>query len=141
MSIYVIPAWSVYVDYRGPLISTNQSYKRTRTGILYKSTEAKTVQAAMALAAKRAMRDRIMLEGPIEILLDYWFANRRPDLDGCIKPTLDSLEGVVYQNDRQVVRLSVAKHVADFPKEVGFALTAHSVKESNLIRASLNGDT
>lgn len=41
-----------------------------------------------------------MLEGDVAVHMTIWYASRRPDLDESL--ILDLLQGVVYENDRQV---------------------------------------
>lgn len=38
---------------------------------------------------------------------------KRPDVDNCSKAILDSLNGVVYTDDKQIVELSVKKYYAN----------------------------
>ena len=39
----------------------------------------------------------------------------KPDLDNIAKIVLDSLNGLAYKDDRQVVSLKIEKHYADKP--------------------------
>lgn len=41
-----------------------------------------------------------MMTGDLKITLHIWYASRRPDLDESL--ILDLLQGVIYENDRQV---------------------------------------
>lgn len=41
--------------------------------------------------------------------------DRRPDLDNLIKLVLDGLNGVAYEDDRQIARISAAKIWAENP--------------------------
>ena len=118
---------SVYVDYRGPVVSTNAAYKKTRTGVFYMSQEGKAFKAALALEAKRAMRDRVPFNGPVSVMVDFWFKTHANDVDGPLKLVLDSLQGSVYPNDRQVVHVSATKHKADQERQVGLSLTVRAV--------------
>lgn len=61
--------------------------------------------------ARKAMRGRSSTDATVSVTIDIWFKTLRNDLDGPVKLILDSLEGVVYENDRQVVALSVYKHL------------------------------
>ena len=42
--------------------------------------------------------------------------DRKPDLDNLTKPFLDALQGVVFGNDSQIVRMVVEKHYSDRPR-------------------------
>ncbi len=118
---------SVYVDYRGPLVSTNAAYKKTRTGQFYMSPEGKAFKMALAFAARGAMQGRPPFAGPVSVMVDFWFRSAANDVDGPLKLVLDSLEGQVFTNDRQVVHVSAAKHISDEPKMVGLSLTVKQV--------------
>jgi Holliday junction resolvase RusA-like endonuclease len=41
-----------------------------------------------------------MIEGDVSVSIRIWYASRRPDLDESL--ILDLLQGVAYENDRQV---------------------------------------
>ena len=40
---------------------------------------------------------------------------KKPDIDNCIKVILDSLNGIAYKDDSQVVSLKIEKYYADKP--------------------------
>jgi Holliday junction resolvase RusA-like endonuclease len=42
-----------------------------------------------------------------DVWVEIRFGKMRADIDAYIKPLLDALQGVVYENDRQVKKLSV----------------------------------
>ena len=120
---------SVYVDVRCPLVATNQAYRRRggpRMG-MYLTPEGAAFKTQVSYAARRAMQGRPLLEGPVSVFVDFWFKTRANDVDGPLKLVLDSLQGHVYANDRQVVFVSAAKHLADDPKQVGLSLTVRAV--------------
>lgn len=124
-------AWRscVYVDYRGPVVSTNAAYRR-RGGArqrFFITDEGAAFKQGLALAARRAMRGRPLLAGPVSVLVDFWFRSHANDVDGPLKLVLDSLQGHVFANDRQVVFVSAAKHKADDPKQVGLSLTVSQI--------------
>jgi len=54
-----------------------------------------------------------MLTGGLSMKIDFCIAKgkREPDIDGILKLLLDSLEGVMYRNDKSVLFLQVAKHL------------------------------
>jgi Holliday junction resolvase RusA-like endonuclease len=117
----------VYVDYRGPIVSTNAAYRKNFRGGFYMSAEGKAFKNAIALHARRAMSGRSLIEGPVSVMVDFWFKTHANDVDGPLKLVLDSLQGHVYPNDRQVVHVSAAKHKADEDRQVGFSLTVKAI--------------
>jgi Holliday junction resolvase RusA-like endonuclease len=89
-------------------VGVNATY-RTGRGRWFKSPEAEAYRTALQLVAKRAMRGKAPMSGELEVRLLFAFATARNDIDGPIKSSLDALESVVYQNDRQVGALKVRK--------------------------------
>lgn len=63
---------------------------------LIKSQKALSYASAFKLQA-RAGR---LIEGDVAVHIKIWYASRRPDLDESL--ILDLLQGVAYENDRQV---------------------------------------
>jgi Holliday junction resolvase RusA-like endonuclease len=52
-----------------------------------------------------------MIEGPIKVLVHFYIlGNRSIDLDNLLKSLLDNLEGVVFENDSQIVEIVAYKH-------------------------------
>lgn len=119
----------LYVDYRGPVVSTNAAYRRRggpRMG-LYLTPEGAAFKAGLAHATRQAMRGRAPFTGPVQVLVDFWFKSHANDVDGPLKLVLDSLQGFAYANDRQVIYVSAGKHKADDPKQVGLVLTVNQI--------------
>lgn len=50
------------------------------------------------------------------MLTEEVYYNHKPDLDNLAKIILDSLNGIAFDDDRQVVRLEVAKFYSDRPR-------------------------
>ena len=57
--------------------------------------------------AQKIMRAPLACACEVEV---HFFARRTPDVDNCVKPFLDALQGVCYKNDNQVRRLIVEVH-------------------------------
>lgn len=52
------------------------------------------------------------LVGPLVATLTLYFGdNRKRDVDAYIKILLDSMEGIVYENDHQIGELHVYRHI------------------------------
>ena len=64
---------------------------------LIKSSKALSYASAFKLQAKPAAK---LLDGDVAVHIKIWYASRRPDLDESL--ILDLLQGVAYENDRQV---------------------------------------
>ena len=101
-------------------------------------TEAgKTFKEVVAFEAKRGMKGHKRLEGQVSVMMDFWFASARSDIDGPVKLVLDSLNGIVWKDDQQVVELSVGKHKATKKGDVGVAMTVSPVLVEARERKSL----
>jgi len=50
------------------------------------------------------------------MLTERVYYNHKPDLDNLAKIILDSLNGIAFDDDRQVVRLEVSKFYSDRPR-------------------------
>lgn len=91
-------------------ISTNR-YWRTFRGITTVSREAKAYKAEVARIAQAS--GCLKLSGDVGIHITLYpkanqdgSANKRVlDLDNCLKVVLDALQGVAYDNDRQVKQI------------------------------------
>ena len=66
-------------------------------GKKWKELISKTMKDAMTAGGFKAPHD-----GPVEVEIRSYFPTLRGDCDGPIKPILDSLQGVVINNDSQV---------------------------------------
>lgn len=98
-----------------------------------KSKDWKLLVAAMA---QRYALDPI-LKGPLYVDLTFGFTKpaserkgaiyraKKPDIDNLVKAVLDGLDGVLYQGDQQIVRLSACKVYTDKP---GVMITVMEVK-------------
>lgn len=51
------------------------------------------------------------LKGDITLNVLFYFKDNRKDIDGCLKALLDSIEGIMYENDRQITELHVFKEI------------------------------
>jgi Holliday junction resolvase RusA-like endonuclease len=52
-----------------------------------------------------------MIEGPIKVVVHFFIMGTRSiDLDNLLKSLLDNLEGVVFENDSQIVEIVAYKH-------------------------------
>jgi len=97
-------------------ISVNRAYRNFR-GMTVKSKEAHEYQSTIkAIAYSEGYREP--LEGPIHVEMSYH--PRRPkkyaggpvrslDLDNVLKVAVDSLNGVAWQDDKQITHLSICK--------------------------------
>ena len=101
--------------------------RSTKSGRHYTPATTVAYERKVTEAAKAAMGDLEPLEGPLEVILAAWLAppkktkglasrpTKKPDADNISKIILDPLNGLVFGDDAQVVRLVVTKWWGDQP--------------------------
>jgi len=95
----------------------NHTYIPTRKG-MRKSEEAKAWQTYSGITATQTLRKNSLesdLKGKYALSITYYLKRDR-DIDGSLKLLLDSLQGIVYENDSQVVKLIVEKWKSNNPR-------------------------
>lgn len=112
------------VRINGRPISTNEAYapvafkmkgssrwiariRLTKEGETWRETIRMKVLAARSHAVPHWRTDG----KSYEVLITYDFASPMNDIDGPIKLTLDALQQVVYDNDRQIQHLDITRRV------------------------------
>ena len=93
-----------------------QSTRFDGNGHAHTSPRVKAWQTQVAIRAIEAMRGREPITGPVSMRVVFVLGNhRRVDLDNLNKGVSDALNGIVYQDDTQVVSLHLVKHVKKQP--------------------------
>lgn len=87
-------------------LSTNALYRGRR----FLTKEGKTNKEAIAWEAKVLWNGGVLKSNVRLRVALYWPNKRRHDLDN-IKGLLDSLTGIVYEDDSQIVELHISKFV------------------------------
>lgn len=105
----------------------------TRKGHAYTPKATRQYEAVVAEAARAAMDGLEPLTGPVQAVLHFnmpipksWskkakkealgeYHVKRPDLDNLVKAVIDGCEGVVYDNDSKIVRITALKSYSDEP--------------------------
>ena len=101
----------------------------TRQGRTYTPAKTKSYEEQIAILGKAAMNGLEPLKTPVAVLVTVFFAipasysqkrreaclsgaekhTKRPDLDNIVKTITDGMNGVVYHDDAQIVRLLAQK--------------------------------
>lgn len=93
---------------------SSNRYWRVFRGRAVKSRHAReyieTVAAAFDAQATNAEREALPLTGPVAVTLAWHRGARRGDLDNRLKVVCDSLAGLLYVNDRQIIELHASRH-------------------------------
>ena len=105
--------FSVYTD---PVPKGRPRLSRMR---VYTPKKTIDFESYVKNTARIAMRNASLFSGPIEVSLVFLlkkpkrvqrvYPSVRPDIDNYIKSVCDAFNGVVWEDDSQVVRLSAAK--------------------------------
>lgn len=92
-----------------------QSFRYKKTGssfINYTPARVKDWSNLVSITARQIMRDRELYAGNIAVELHFSLpTKRRVDLDNLSKNLLDSLNNVVYLDDKQIFDLRITKYV------------------------------
>lgn len=70
----------------------------------------KNMKLYYALQAKK--QGAKPLRGELEVEITFYLKNKRGDIDNCLKGTLDSLSGVLWKDDSQIMELLVHKVIS-----------------------------
>lgn len=91
-----------------PVPPASNRYWRKFRNTIVKSPEARAYQ----LEVKRAWaRERLLpIVGAVAVTLRWYRAAKRGDLDGRLKVVLDCLQGLAYENDKQIIRILAERH-------------------------------
>ena len=103
-----------------PFPKERPRYKKD-VGISYTPPKSKAVEKDIGILYTVQGGEKI--EGPVSIDLKFYLKKpkkpkydeplKRPDMDNLIKTVLDALNGIAYDDDKQIVRISAEKHWAE----------------------------
>src|SRR3990167_4034526 len=94
----------------GNPISTNQIYRR-HGHVIYLSKEGKDRKTQYQWEAKSQWKDLIIETNDIQVSIRLYFRDKRVhDIDNFGKILLDSLTGIVWEDDKQIQRMLVTKN-------------------------------
>lgn len=83
---------------------------RGRKAFVYTPERTKEYEQTVGWHARAAVQVCEALECPVAVAIDlYLHGKRRIDVDNCAKSILDGMNGIVYEDDNQVVDLRVRK--------------------------------
>lgn len=93
-----------------------QSFHYTSRGGGFTDLRVKAWQNQVAWEAKRAMDDRELFLCNLEVHICFYLNHqRRTDIDNLSKGVLDSCNGIVWKDDRQIMTLNLEKKYCDNP--------------------------
>lgn len=93
-------------------ISQNAVYKRAKNRRMFMTNEGKIFKDSIGWAAKEVMTQKAIFKKDVQVNIVLYMPDRRIDPANVEKLLFDALEGIVYQNDRQV-RIHYCEAVID----------------------------
>lgn len=83
---------------------------RSYKGRVIKSAKLKTFEQQMIQHFAEMDRCFTFMEGKLRLTVVFHLPNKRNiDIDNLLKSLLDSLEGIVFENDKEIYELNVSK--------------------------------
>lgn len=87
--------------------TTNHIYGRSGNRT-YMKKKAKDWKTECSWTIKQTWRPKPTLKGDVKVKVTYYLKRDR-DLDGGNKLLFDTMEGIVYENDKQIVQINLYK--------------------------------
>lgn len=82
--------------------SANRYWRKTFQGRVYVSEEAKAYRQEVGLLTLRSPKP---LKGQISVTIRFYRARKSGDLDNRLKILFDVLQGLVYEDDEQIIEI------------------------------------
>lgn len=119
-----LPTWTIY----GDLASKSNGRRIVRRGRRHISIKSKKALSYSDEFQAQDLEPHV-LEGDVAMMADIYYATRRPDLDESL--LLDLLQGIAYENDRQV-KWKLIRHRIDKekPRQVVTVVPISTIPES-----------
>jgi Holliday junction resolvase RusA-like endonuclease len=96
-----------------PLTPVAQSRPRFAKGMVYEDYKVKRFKIDCKWLARKSYKGHpFKRDIPLHLETVFFVGGKevsKPDLDNLIKSLLDALEGVIYENDSQIIKLTAAK--------------------------------
>lgn len=92
-------------------ISLNQAYPTGKNNRRFLSSEGKVFKEEIYYRTLNKCKWKLSKEDKFCVMIDFWFKDKRVrDVDNYFKMVLDSLTGIVWVDDSQILILNGAKH-------------------------------
>lgn len=90
-------------------VSVNQAYRRLRQYGMYLTAEASAYKTALSYAAMSEIGGKPMAEKPVVTLVFTFADKKKHDIDNYLKLTLDSFNGILWQDDNDISEIHAYK--------------------------------
>ena len=98
----------ILIEYNGDICPVNQKYC-SRNFVL--SARYRNFKTNLGWVAKQNYSGKL-LTGDLAVKIQFWYP-KTMDIDAPIKPIFDALNNVVWEDDKQIKKLSVEKNKGD----------------------------
>ena len=93
----------------GNPLSTSHIYQRGKGKRLFMIQEAKNLKESYSWQAKSQYREKPMIENLAAYIKLYFGDKRRRDEDNYKKLVYDSLQGIIFEDDKQIILAETVK--------------------------------
>ena len=115
-----------------------QSFRIGYRGHHFQPARIRAAQDAVAWCAREAMAGEPPVTGPVAISATFARKSRRPvDVDNLWKLAGDALQGIVYENDAQIVCLEIRKVRVERLDEARTTIRVRAITEAECEHFSL----
>lgn len=91
-----------------PYPPTANNFKMIINNRMILTSEARAYKATVTHLARKSGCE--MLLGPVSVTVDVYRPRRVGDLDNCLKVLLDSITGVAWKDDAQIVEIHARRY-------------------------------
>lgn len=128
----------IRLEFHFKLISKDNEKIRNKQGLYFLSRKYKDFDKKVRMVAS-AQYMRPMMEGPLKVtIVAYYKTKVHPDCFNLPKGVCDSLEGIIYKNDRQI-RIGQVTVISESWVNDKFAVYIEEVKDAEFIKESISG--
>lgn len=92
-------------------LSVNKLYRGRR----FSTKEGIAMKESLGYEAKKQWKEK-PIEGQLGLRIEFHVKNKRADLDNLLKGFLDSLSGILYLDDSQIVEIKARRYLAKEPQ-------------------------
>lgn len=99
-----------HIKLKGTPPTTNNIY-RHKGSITFMTAEGRATKEGYQWECKSQYHNKI-IENPISVVVEFYFKDKlRRDLDNFLKIVLDSMTGILWKDDSQIIELTLRKFI------------------------------
>lgn len=112
--------------------------RMTKTGHTYTPAATRDAESTVTAQFLSLAYPDMPFRKPLSVVIDFYFSRprsrkheryhtTRPDLDNLAKLVLDCGNGIIWEDDKQIVHLSVSKHYCSSEGQPGFQIEVEEI--------------